>query len=314
MKLITPAYLKKGDQVALIAPAGFVNDEKPLIIAEQILKSWGLEPIRGEFVMAKDGYFAGSDEERLHDMQNALNNPKIKAVWMVRGGYGIMRIIPKLDFKKFIEKPKWIVGFSDITALHNVLHNKGIKSIHGIMPIQLTEPLLKTEKAVESLKNILFGKNQEYILPASDYNKFGSVKGILVGGNLSLLQSYMGTPCRIRTKDKIVFIEEVGEPLYKIDRLLVSLKSSGFFTKIKGLVVGSFSDIKTDDIPYNKIYQELILETVAEYDIPVLFDAPAGHISDNRALVFGEEVEINVGEFVSCIRNISGNNKPKSCE
>jgi len=313
MELFTPPYLKKGNQVALLAPAGFIEDEKPLIIAEQLLKSWGLKPQRGQFVLEKEGYFAGSDEQRLQDLQNALDNPKIKAIWMVRGGYGTMRIIPKLDFNKFIKKPKWIIGFSDITALHNVIHNMGFKSIHGIMPIQLTEPLQKTEKAVESLQNVLFGKKLDYIISASNYNKIGSVQGILVGGNLSLLQSYQRKPYRIKTKGKILFIEEIGEPLYKLDRLLVSLKSSGFFTKIKGLVVGSFTDIKSDKISHNKTYQELILDTVAEYDFPVLFDMPAGHISDNRALILGEEVEINVGEFVSCIRTKTDDSNRKAC-
>lgn len=311
MKLITPPYLKKGDQVALVAPAGFLEDEKPVIIAEQLLESWGLIPVRGTFVLEKDGYFAGTDTQRLQDLQNALDNPHIKAIWAIRGGYGTMRILPKMDFTKFIKNPKWIIGFSDITAFHNVIHNLGFKSVHGIMPIQLNKGTKETEKAVESLYDVLVGKDYEYTFPASSYNKIGSVTGILVGGNLSLLQSLLGSPNQIKTRGKILFIEEVGEPLYKIDRLLISLKSAGFFKNIIGLVVGAFSEI--DIIADNKTYQEIILEILAEYHFPILFDVPAGHISDNRTLVFGEETEINVGAFISCIRSWNNHLKPTKC-
>lgn len=310
MKRITPPYLKKGDQVALVAPAGFLEDEKPVIIAEQLLEDWGLIPIRGTFVLEKDSYFAGTDTQRLQDLQNALDNPNIKAIWAIRGGYGTMRILPKMDFTKFINNPKWIIGFSDITAFHNVIHNLGFKSIHGIMPIQLTKGTKETEKAVESLYNVLFGKDYDYNFPASSYNIIGSATGILVGGNLSLLQSLLGSPNQIKTRGKILFIEEVGEPLYKIDRLLISLKSAGFFKNIKGLVVGAFSEVENDKTTDNKTYQEIILEILSEYKFPILFDAPAGHISDNRTLVFGEETEINVGEFVSCIQSRNHHSKP----
>lgn len=302
MKFKTPPYLKKGDKVALVAPAGFLTDEKPILLAEQLLKSWGLEAVRGDFLLEQDGYFAGTDTQRLEDFQKALDNPKIKAIWAVRGGYGSMRILSKLNYTNFVKKPKWIIGFSDITVFHSVLHNRGYKSIHGIMPIQLIKAAKETEKAVESLYKALFGKDVESIITASKYNRIGSAEAVMVGGNLSLLQSLLGSPCQIKTRGKILFIEEVGEYLYKIDRLLQSLKSAGYFKDIIGLVVGNFSDIKTDGIVYNKTYQELILEVVEEYDYPVLFDAPAGHIADNRALILGGKALINVGEFVSCIR------------
>ncbi len=302
MKFKTPPYLKKGDKVALVAPAGFLTDEKPILLAEQLLKSWGLEAVRGDFLLEQDGYFAGTDTQRLEDFQKALDNPKIKAIWAVRGGYGSMRILSKLNYTNFVKKPKWIIGFSDITVFHSVLHNRGYKSIHGIMPIQLIKAAKETEKAVESLYKALFGKDVESIITASKYNRIGSAEAVMVGGNLSLLQSLLGSPCQIKTRGKILFIEEVGEYLYKIDRLLQSLKSAGYFKDIIGLVVGNFSDIKTDGIVYNKTYQELILEVVEEYDYPVLFDVPAGHIADNRALILGGKALINVGEFVSCIR------------
>lgn len=309
MKLITPPYLKMGDQVALLAPAGFLEDEKPVIIAEQLLEAWGLVPVRGNFVLEKSGYFAGTNSQRLQDLQNALDNSNIKAIWAIRGGYGTMRILPKLDYAKFIKSPKWIIGFSDITAFHNVIHDLGFKSIHGIMPIQLTKGTKETEKAVVSLHDVLFGKDYEYTFPASPFNKVGSATGILVGGNLSLLQSLLGSANQIKTRGKILFIEEVGEPLYKIDRLLISLKSAGFFKNIIGLVVGAFSEIEDDKIDDNKTYQEIILEILEEYSFPILFDVPVGHISDNRALVFGEKTEINVGEFISSIRSRNHHSK-----
>jgi muramoyltetrapeptide carboxypeptidase len=175
-------------------------------------------------------------------------------------------------------------------------------SIHGVMPINLHED--EDSKTLESLKNILFGNIVEEIIPASSYNKLGSVKGVLVGGNLSILQSLSGSPFQIKTRGKILFIEEIGEELYRIDRMMQSLKHTGFFKDIIGLAVGSFSDLKVNDTPYGKTYQEIILETVEEYDYPILFDVPAGHIDDNRALLLGGETTINVGEFVSCIRFI----------
>ena len=302
MKLITPPYLKKGDQVALVTPAGFLEDEKPILLAEQLLQSWGLEAVRSDYVLEKNGYLAGTDAQRLQDFQKALDNPKIKAIWAVRGGYGSMRILSELDYTKFKKKPKWIVGFSDITAFHNVLHTMGYKSIHGLMPVQLTKPVKEIEKAVESLHKALFGKDVESIIKASIFNRMGTAEAVVVGGNLSLLQSLLGSPYQIKTKGKILFIEEVGEDLYRIDRLLQSLKAAGYFKDIDCLIVGGFTDIKRDDANNNKIYQELILEVVEGYDYPVLFDVPAGHINDNRSLIFGSKALINVGEFVSCIR------------
>ena len=302
MQLKTPTYLQKNDQVALLAPAGFLEDEKPVIIAEQLLSSWGLIAKRGQFVLKQDGYFAGTDEQRLEDFQKALDNPKIKAIWMLRGGYGTMRILSKLSFEKFKQNPKWIVGFSDITAVHNLVHNLGFKSMHALMPVQLSKGAKDSEIAIDSLHKALFGEIIEYIIPVSECNQMGKASGVLVGGNLTMLQSLLGSPDQIKTKGKIVFIEEVSEYMYRIDRLLQSLQSAGFFKDIKGLIVGDFTDIKENGVAYNKTYQELIIEVVKDFSIPVLFNFPAGHISDNRALIFGSNLEMNVGEFVSSIR------------
>ncbi len=302
MKLITPPYLQKGDEIALVAPAGFIEDDKALVVAEQLLHSWGLKTSRGKFVLEKHGSFAGTDKERLYDVQKTLDNPKIKAIWAVRGGYGSMRILPKLNFEKFIKNPKWVVGFSDITAFHNTIHKLGYKSIHGIMPINLLSNSENTKKAVTSIHNALFGKSIEYIIPSSSYNKYGSTTGVIVGGNLAILQSLLGSRFQLKTANKILFIEEVGEELYRIDRLLRSLKEAGVFKSLLGLAIGSFSHIKKDEHWNNTSYQEIILEAVNEYDFPVIFDVPTGHTDANNALILGGVATINVGEFVSCIQ------------
>jgi muramoyltetrapeptide carboxypeptidase len=298
----TPPYLQKNDQVALITPAGYIEDEKPLKFAEEVLNSWSLKPIRGQYVLENNGHFAGTDEQRLQDLQEALDDPKIKAIWAVRGGYGSMRILSKLNFEKFKKHPKWLIGFSDITAIHSAIHLLNFKSIHGLMPVQLTDNE-GTKDAVKSLHTALFDGSIENIIPASKFNKVGSTKGTLIGGNLSLLQSLLGSSYQINTKGKVLFLEEVGEQLYRIDRLLQSLKLAGYFENLKGLIIGGFTAIPENDTPYNQTYQEIILEIVADYNFPVLFDIPSGHFSNNRALIFGDKVTLNVGEYVSCIRS-----------
>jgi muramoyltetrapeptide carboxypeptidase len=298
----TPAFLKKGDLVALVTPAGHLKDEKPVLAAEKLLESWGLNTTRGKHLLNKNNYLSGTDKERLQDLQEALDNPKIKAIWAVRGGYGTMRILPKLNFDLFKKHPKWIIGFSDITALHNKLHLLNYKSLHALMPVQLLDSEFST-KAINSLHYALFGEPLEIIVPASKNNKTGSAVGMLVGGNLSILESLLGTPYQINPKEKILFLEEVGEPLYKIDRLLTSLKLAGYFKRIQGLVIGGFTEIEKENND-SKVYQKMILEMVKEYDYPVIFDIPAGHINTNHTLVLGEKVTLNVGEFVSCIRTV----------
>lgn len=302
MKLKTPKYLKKGDTVALIAPAGIIQDEKPLVLAEQLLHSWGLKSIRGQYVLEQQGVFAGTDDQRLEDLQAVLDNKKIKAIWAVRGGYGSVRLLDKLNFSKFEKQPKWLIGFSDITVLHNVLHNRGFKSIHGLMPIQLLHPAKETEKAVKSLYHALFGQKVERIFPTSSFNRTGNASGVLVGGNLAILQSLIGSPYEINTSGKILFLEEVSEYKYRIDRMLQHLKIAGVFKDLKALLIGNFTDTKESDVKYDKEIEEMILEAVKDYDYPVVFDLPVGHIPDTQSLVLGERISVNVGEFVSCIR------------
>ena len=301
MKLRTPAYLAKGDKVALISPASFVTDSKAVILAEELLTSWGFVPVRGKHILAQDGSFAGTDAQRLEDLQNALDNPEIKAVWAMRGGYGLTRIIADLDFTKFLKNPKWIIGFSDVTALHNVLHKLNYKSIHAFMPIQLIDKEPASEFAKDSLLKALTGIEIRHKLPGCTLGKTGSIDGVLVGGNLSLLVSLLGTKQQLKTKGKILFIEDVGEPLYKIDRMMQSLKLAGCLKDLKGLIVGGITDVKASKHDFGKTYHNIINDVVDEYDYPLIFDIASGHFSDNRALVLGEETVIKVGEFISCI-------------
>ena len=296
-----PEYLHKNDLVALIAPAGFIPDEQPVLAAEKWLASIGLRGIRGKYILGKKGVFSGSDKQRLEDFQNALDTPEIKAVWALRGGYGAMRIMGKLDFKKFKEHPKWLIGFSDITAFHNQLQLLGYPSIHGLMPVQMAKFPIETQAAAGTLRQALFGEKLHYEIPVSKYNRIGKAEGILTGGNLSLLQSLLGTPYQVDTNGKILFIEDVGEYPYRIDRMLQSLKLAGVFDQLAGLIVGDFTDIKENATPFGKNVKQMVLEVTRGKKYPILFNFPAGHIPDNKALVLGEKAKIMVEKEKSCL-------------
>lgn len=286
--------LKQNDIVALVAPAGFIPEELPVIVAKQWLEKWGLNVWIGQNVLNKFGVFAGTDEERLSDFQTAINHPEIKAIWALRGGYGVMRIIEKLDFSPLKKHPKLLIGFSDITAFHNQWQLMNLPCIHGIMPIQIAKNSIDTIEGMETLHNAIFGKKLTYKIPNSKYNRKGNSEGILTGGNLTLIQNLIGTPYQVDTKGKILFIEDVGEYMYRIDRLLFSLKLAGIFNNLKGLIVGGFNDMKENDTPFGKTIEEMILEVTKESDYPILFDFPAGHFPDNRALILGEKISLKV--------------------
>lgn len=292
-------FLQKNDLVALIAPAGCIEDDKPVLAAEQWLTSVGLKSMRGSFVLGKKGVFSGTDKERLTDFQKALDNPDIKAVWAVRGGYGAMRIMAHLDFTIFKKHPKWLIGFSDITAFHNQWHLMNLPSVHGIMPVQIAKNRTETTDALVSLRKALFGERLTYSIPFSKNNKTGVAEGVLVGGNLTLLQSLTGTPYEIETKGKILFIEDVGEYAYRVDRTLQSLKLAGVFNQLAGLVVGGFTDIKEGGTPFGKNYRRMILDVTRGKKYPVLFDFPAGHFPDNRTLIFGKKIRLDVTKIHS---------------
>jgi len=300
--LIQPPYLKAGDTVAIVAPSGVLNNrEKEVNQAKDLLKSWGLNVVVGENVFKKANHFAGTDYERAEDFQNALDNPNIKAIWSARGGYGTVRMIDKLDYTKYKENPKWVIGYSDITAIHNQLNNEGSESIHAMMCTSLTDDLTDIETTVETFKCALFGKPLSYTIKSSTYNKTGTATAPLVGGNLTLLHTMLGSKTSIDTSGKILFIEEIGEYKYHIDRMLQSLKRAGYFDNLKGLIVGDMTKMRKNTTPWGTSIEQLILDAVAEYEFPVLFNFPAGHEDDNRALILGRTVEMNVTKETSTL-------------
>lgn len=295
VKLLQPPYLKKGDTIAIVAPAGILkNREEVIEKAKSLAESWGLYVVYGKHLFNQGNHFAGTDEERAEDFQKALDNPNIKAIWAARGGYGSVRILDRLNFTKFKENPKWVIGYSDITALHSHIHTLGVETIHGMMGTSLGDPLEEIEKTVTSFKKALFGKKIKYKVDSNLFNREGEAKGQLVGGNLSILMSVLGSKSQMNTTNKIVFIEEIGEYKYSIDRMLQSLKRAGFFNNCTGLVIGDISNIKKNTTKWGKSIEQLILDVVAEYDFPVLFGFPAGHEKDNRALILGRKINLKV--------------------
>jgi len=293
-KLVIPSYLQKGDTVMIIAPAGIVKDTVKVENGIELLKNWGLHVKLGKHVFKQNFHFAGTDAERAEDFQNAIDDPTIKAIWCARGGYGSVRIIDAIDFTKFKQNPKWVIGFSDITVFHNAIHNLGIETLHALMPITLKLDNKEQKKAQKSLKKALFGKKITYRISDSDYNKEGEVTAQIVGGNLSILYSLLGTESTINVDNKILFIEDVGEYLYSIDRMLISLRRNGYFDNCKGLIVGGVTDFKENDTPYGKAIEEVVLDAVKDFNFPVAFDFPAGHIRDNRTLILGRTLTLRV--------------------
>ncbi len=296
MKLITPPSLQKGDTIAIVAPAGILKNRKHVIDkAKKLAESWGLKVIYGKHMFNQAHHFAGTDDQRCQDFQDALDNPNIKAIWSARGGYGSVRILDKLDFSKFKQNPKWVIGYSDITAFHNHIHNIGVETIHGIMGTSMQDKPEVIEKSVTSLKKALFGERLHYETSFSKYNRQGEFEGELVGGNIAILASMLGSSSQMSTDNKILFIEEIGEYKYSIDRMLQSLKRAGYFTKVKGVIVGDMTKVKKNSTPWGSSIEQLILEVIPK-NVPIVFNFPAGHEPDNRALIMGRTVNVNVLE------------------
>ena len=293
-KMITPPYLKKGDTIAIVATAR-KNIDDNLKFATDLLNSWGLNVKIGSTIGLDLDQLAGTDAQRAKDFQDQMDNSNIKAIWCVRGGYGTVRMIDLLDFTKFKLSPKWIIGFSDVTVLHNHLNTMGFKSIHGIMPVSSKA----TEEAKETLRISLFGEKLKYEINTHPMNKMGRASGELVGGNLSILYSLMGSKSAINCDDKILFIEDLDEYLYHIDRMMMNLSRNGCLESIKGIIVGAMTKMKDNDIPWGKDALQIIEDVTKKYNIPIIYNFPAGHISDNRALIMGNKVLINVDPICS---------------
>lgn len=295
--MVTPPFLQAGDTVAIVATARKQLDTK-LLATTDLLKSWGLKLKIGSSVGLDYNQLAGTDLQRAADLQAQLDDPSVKAIWCVRGGYGTVRLLEFLNFTKFKQHPKWIIGFSDVTVLHNHLNTMGYKSIHGIMPLTLPKA---TPEAVTSLQNALFGKQLSYQIGPQKMNRFGTAKGELVGGNLSILYSLLGSESGINCDDKILFLEDLDEYLYHIDRMMMNLQRNGCLDSIKGIIVGSMTSMKDNEIPWGKNALEIINDVTQKYKIPVIFNFPAGHINDNRALIMGSNVQMQVNENGSSV-------------
>lgn len=301
--MIAPPALKPGDKVAIVATARKVSklEIEPAI---DIVKSWELEVILGKNLFKQYNQFAGTDNERKADMQNALDDKSIKAILFARGGYGTMRIMDELILSKFITNPKWLIGFSDITPLHLIANKHNIESIHAPMAFNFSKT---PQNILNSLKNILFGNPVKYSVKNFKLNRAGQVKGVLIGGNLSMLYATQAQLLKSKFLNPVLFIEDLDEYLYHIDRMMLSLKHAGVLKMITGLVVGGMNDMRDNtkefgfktDNPFGKTANEIISESVAEFNFPVCFNFPAGHIENNHPLILGREVVLNVANKVT---------------
>ncbi len=289
--LLRPAALKQGDAVYILSTARKITlDEiQPAI---QAFESWGLKVIIGKTIGKEWRQFAGTDAERKADFQTALDDNTVKAIICARGGYGTVRMMDDLNYDEFMKNPKWVVGFSDITFLHVHISNSiGIQTLQGLMPFSFPKA---TPVAIESLRNELFGIRNTYEVAPDPLNRTGTGKGILIGGNLSILYSITGTKSGMNTSGKILFLEDLDEYLYHVDRMLMNLKRSGKLHDLAGLVVGGFTEMKDNKVPFGITAYEIIAEHVAEYNYPVCYGFPAGHVEDNRALVIGGTYQLDV--------------------
>lgn len=296
---VIPPYLKKGDLIGISSPAGYITmeDVQPAI---QKLKEWGFNVKVGSTIGKKDFTFGGTDEERAKDFQQLLNDKNIKAILCARGGYGIVRIIDTIDFTKFIQKPKWILGFSDATVLHSHINkNFGIASIHSKMcnsfPADWFMADAVQRETIDSIRKCISGEKMQYEFPANTKNKTGIAEAVLTGGNLKTIESLAGSKSDINTTGKILFVEDTGEYLYSIDRMFWNLKRSGKLDKLKGLIIGGFKNKKDDEgDEFGKTLEDIVLEKTKEFKYPVCFDFPVGHQKNNVALKCGVRHRLKV--------------------
>lgn len=288
-----PGNLQKGSLVGIVSTARAISiDElRPLL---ELLDSWGLKARVGATIGAVCNQYAGDDALRARDLQQMLDDNTIDAIWCARGGYGTVRIIDRLDFTSFLKNPKWLIGYSDVTVLHSHLHNLGVETMHANMATEIAD---KSHQTRQSVRQVLFGESYQLrFKPGVEMGRGGNASGQLVGGNLSLLYALVGSPSAIDTKGKILFIEDLDEMLYHIDRMMFNLKRNGLLDQLSALVVGGMSDMKDNTIPFGKTAQAIVWEAVKDYDYPVVFNLPAGHIMDNQALILGRMAQLQAGQ------------------
>lgn len=305
--IINPPYLKRGSAVGITCPAGYVSEDRVRFAAETF-RLWGFEVVIGKTVDNEYNYFSGTDAERLQDLQQMLDNPKINAILMGRGGYGCSRIIDDIDWTKFKLNPKWICGFSDITVLHSHIHSQlNIPTLHSPMCGSFTPDTINNGH-IKRVLACLIGESQHYHTAPHNFNRTGKTDGILVGGNLAMLAHLVGSPSDIDTNDKILFIEDIGEHLYKVDRMMLTLKRAGKLSGLRGLIIGGFTEMEDTDRPFGQTVEEIIRDKVAEYNYPVCYDFYAGHIEENHTLTLGmvHQLEVtNQGGHLVLVKNIN---------
>ena len=291
--MTTPPFLTCGDRVAIAAPARKITADE-LHPAIDLFKSWGLEVVLPEHLFDIDNQFAGDDDTRTTLMQQLLDDTDVRAIFCARGGYGTVRSIDKLDFTTFARSPKWIIGYSDITVLHSHINRHwGIETLHATMPIDI--PSIGSYPSTDSLRSCLWGGQIEYRCGGHELNRKGEAEGTLVGGNLSILYSLCGSESDIDTTGKILFIEDLDEYLYHIDRMMMNLRRNGHLANLAGLVVGSLSNMHDNTIPFGRTAEQIVRDAVADYGYPVCFGFPAGHIgTDNLSLPMGRRVLLRV--------------------
>ncbi|MCZ4695473.1 LD-carboxypeptidase [Ancylomarina euxinus] len=292
--MFQPSALKKGDKIGIVAPAGKIAKQK-ILTAQKVLESLSYEVILGKHIFDEHHIFAGTDKDRAKDFQFMLDHEEVKAILCARGGYGSIRIIDKLRFDGFEKHPKLLIGFSDITIFHARLNHLHFGSLHATMPINFTENLTDSS-SLQKLTDYLEGKITNYQIPHHNLNRSGSSEAELVGGNLSIICSLNATDYELNTHNRILFIEDLNEDLYHLDRLMLSLKLSGKLAHLEGLIIGGMSDMKDGETPFGKTAYEIIKESVQEYNFPVIFDFPAGHIDENWPLPLGKKVKFEVSE------------------
>lgn len=291
--MITPPPLLKGDKVGIVAPARFVGQENYAAICSTI-ESYGYRPVRGQTTRLEHGIFAGTDSERAADLQQMIDDAEIRAIFCVRGGYGCVRMVGKVDFSGLLRSPKWLVGFSDITVLHAALTQLGVESVHGQMPVNFSKP----QASVDELFSVIEGRLPNYTF-AGDGNRCGEAYGEVCGGNLSIVCSLIGTPWQLNTDGKILFIEDVGEPLYRIDRMMRQLREAGMLTNLAGLVCGYFTDAEDSTPSFGLTANQIVMDAVADYGYPVAFGFEAGHQQPNKPLIIGRAAQLSVDKQIS---------------
>lgn len=294
--MITPEYLKPGDCIGIPAPARHIDPEL-IENTVQVLENKGFRVKTSENVKGQHFRFSGTDETRAADFQQMLDTPEVKLILCARGGYGSLRIIDTLDFNHFVKKPKWIAGFSDITVFHShLLSVLGIESIHGTMPLYFEKPGLP-DLNLETLIKAVTIEKLYYQVETHPLNRLGEATGALFGGNAAMLASMLGSRSQVSPGGKILFLEDVGEKMYRLDRIMVTLKRAGYFDDLAGLVLGTFSEMEDDPAdPFGKTAEEIVLDAVSGFGFPVCFGFPAGHTHLNRALILGREVKLAVSD------------------